>query len=243
MSVKNFARRVLQALHLDLTKNLKYDRLTGIILKNSLQPNSNCIDIGCHKGEVIEFILKYAPAGNHFAFEPIPFLYQGLVEKQLKNVNLYPYALSETAGDATFHWVKNAPAYSGLKKRTYDIPDPEIEKIDVELRRLDDVIPEDQKIDLIKIDVEGAELQVLKGGIETIRRNRPIIIFEFGLGASDHYGAEPEDIFHLIHNQCGLNIYTLDRYLNKQSPLTLDKLAELYATNSEYYFVAAGGTL
>lgn len=154
-------------------------------------------------------------------------------------MEIYPYALSEQEGKATFHWVKNAPAYSGLKKRTYDIPNPEIEKIDVELRRLDDTISEDHKIDLIKIDVEGAELQVLKGGVNTIRRNRPVVIFEFGLGASDHYGVEPDDMYQLLHTDCKLNIYTLDRFLKKKAPLSLEEFAELYATNKEYYFVAS----
>ena len=49
----------------------------------------------------------------------------------------------------------------------------------VELKKLDDVIPTDVTIDFIKIDVEGAELGVLKGAKNVLLKNKPIIIFEF----------------------------------------------------------------
>jgi hypothetical protein len=76
--VKESLREILISLHLDLTKNLKYDRLTRKILKNQLEVNFNCIDVGCHKGEILDLMLKYAPEGEHYAFEPIPYLYQEL---------------------------------------------------------------------------------------------------------------------------------------------------------------------
>ena len=79
--IKKIIRDTLNVLHLDLTKNLKYDRLTKIILKRELKPNSNCIDIGCHKGEILEMMLRYSENGSHFCFEPLPYLYKKLVNK------------------------------------------------------------------------------------------------------------------------------------------------------------------
>lgn len=70
--IKDTIRKGLNALHLDLTKNLKYDRLTKEVIARSLKNNSNAIDAGCHKGEILDLILKHAPNGKHFAFEPIP---------------------------------------------------------------------------------------------------------------------------------------------------------------------------
>ena len=72
--IKDTLREVLIFLHLDLTKNLKYDRLTKKILKKYLKKEYNCIDIGCHKGEILELMMHFSPEGKHYAFEPIPYL-------------------------------------------------------------------------------------------------------------------------------------------------------------------------
>src|SRR5690554_7788214 len=72
MAVKDILREILINLRLDLTKNLEYDRLTRAILKKFLKNNHNCIDVGCHKGEILDLMLTYSPQGKHYAFEPIP---------------------------------------------------------------------------------------------------------------------------------------------------------------------------
>ena len=81
MGLKNAIRLSLNFLHLDLTKNLEYDRLTKSIMKREIKVDSNCIDVGCHKGEILENILKYSPKGTHFGFEPIPMLFKQLKKK------------------------------------------------------------------------------------------------------------------------------------------------------------------
>ena len=151
----NFIRSTLNFFHLDLTKNLEYDRLTKCIMKRCIHPQSNCIDVGCHKGEILDVILTLAPKGQHFAFEPIPVLFRQLQEKYKHKATIYPYALSDVNGTSSFQFVKNAPAYSGIHKRKYNIATPDIEQIHVELKTLDKLIPMDTRIDFIKIDVEG----------------------------------------------------------------------------------------
>ncbi len=236
--IKEFARKALNVLHLDLTKNLKYDRLTKKLMSQYLTRNSNCIDVGCHKGEMLDLMLRFSPGGKHFAFEPIPEMFDNLKSKYNGKAEILPYALSDKKGKTTFNYVKNAPAYSGIKKRKYDIDNPQITEIEVKLAKLDDVIPHDIKIDFIKIDVEGAELGVLKGGKEIISKNKPIVVFEFGLGASDYYGTEPADIYNLLVNEYGLNISNLKDFLNKKPPLTLKEFSDVYFNSGEYYFVA-----
>lgn len=238
MILKDTARFILNLFHLDLTKNLEYDRLTKRVMKQYLSADSNCIDVGCHKGEILDLILKYAPNGKHLAFEPIPSLFGGIAKKFGDKVEVFPYALSNSEGKTQFNYVKNAPAYSGLKKRKYEVKDPDIEIIDVELKALDNLIPEDKKIDLIKIDVEGAELGVLQGSISTLKKNKPLVIFEFGMGASDYYGTKPHDIYDLLVDECGLQIFTLSEWLKHAAPLSKDTFEDHYKNNSEYYFLA-----
>ena len=200
--IKNTIREILIFLHLDLTKNLKYDRLTKKILKKHLKRDSNCIDVGCHKGEILDLMLCYAPDGKHYAFEPIPYLFNNLKTKyKNKKVEIFPYALSDNSGESTFQLVKNAPAYSGIKKRRYDISNPDIEEIKVTLKTLDEIIPADEQIHLIKIDVEGGEFGVLKGAKDLLKKNKPTIIFECWKGGSDYYGTTPNDLYDFISNE------------------------------------------
>ncbi len=78
MSFKNSLRWLLVFLHMDLTKNIEYDRLTKKLIRKSLKTDSNCIDIGCHQGEILDLFLKYAPKGHHLVFEPIPRMFKDL---------------------------------------------------------------------------------------------------------------------------------------------------------------------
>ncbi len=238
MNIKSFLRTALNFFHLDITKNLEYDRLTKLIMRRVITNNSNCIDVGCHKGEILESILKYSPQGKHYAFEPIPGLFNQLEKKYKNKALIYPYALSDKAGKSSFHFVKNAPAYSGLKKRKYDVANPDIEMIKVELRTLDEMIPGDTKIDFIKIDVEGGEYGVLKGAKKLLKKSQPVVVFECGMGASDYYGTNPTDLYKFITEEAGLRISTLKFYIKNGRSLTLNEFDYYFKTNKEYYFVA-----
>ena len=237
--VKESLREILISLHLDLTKNLKYDRLTRKILKKYLEVNFNCIVVGCHKGEILDLMLKYAPKGEHYAFEPIPYLYQELENKYNKKATIYSCALSDKSGESTFQLVKNAPAYSGIKKRRYDILNPEIEEIKVELKTLDEIIPDDKKIHFIKIDVEGGEFGVLKGARKLLKMHKPIILFEFGKGASDFYETSPTDLYNFVANEIGLKIYTLQSFIKNKEPINEGDFINYFDSNEEYYFIAS----
>lgn len=237
MKYKDIIRSILNFLHLDLTKNLEYDRLTKCIMKQTIHADSNCIDVGCHKGEILDGIIRLAPRGNHFGFEPIPTLYERLKTRYVNKATIYPYALSDASGNSTFQFVKNAPAYSGLQKRKYEI-EPDIEEINVVLKPLDDVIPLSEKIDFVKIDVEGGEFGVLKGGKEILKKNKPTIIFECGMGASDYYGTEPTELYDFLSEEIGLQISLLKSFINKGASLTREEFEKHFKENKEYYFVA-----
>jgi len=239
MTLKDLIRNTLIYLHIDLNKNLKYDRLTGLIFKKVLKPDSNCIDVGCHKGEILEMMLKLSHKGKHMGFEPIPYLNKELIRRYGQKATIHTCALADQKGEATFQLVKNAPAYSGLKQRRYDVANPEIEEIKVKVDVLDELVPANQKIDLLKIDVEGGEFGVLKGAVNMLKRDKPVVVFECGLGGSDYYGTKPEDIFGFFNDQIGLGIYTLQAFIKEQKPLSAAEFKACFDSNSEYYFVAA----
>jgi FkbM family methyltransferase len=238
MIVKKVAKVILTKLHLDVTNNIRYDRLTEMILKIVIQKSSNCIDIGCHTGEILNHLLKLAPEGQHYAFEPIPGLFASLQKKYAGKAVIFPFALADENGRTTFNFVRNAPAYSGIRQRKYAIKNPDIETLQVEKKKLDAVISPDVKIDFIKIDVEGAEFEVLKGAARILKDSKPLILFECGLGGSDYYGVKPQSIYDYLVKKNHYNIYTLNDWLKRRAPLSLAQFTVNYDLNKEYYFIA-----
>lgn len=238
--MKQILKKIFSYLPFTITKNQRYDVQTRRVIQAVCQTNSACVDVGCHKGEILDLILDAAPVGTHYGFEPIPSLYEGLKRKYQSQPNciISDIALSNEPGYASFNYVVSNPSYSGLKKRQYDRPNEQDTLITVQTDLLDSVLPENQKIDLIKIDVEGAEALVLAGARRTLGRYRPVIIFEFGLGASDVYGSKPEQLFYFFQ-EVGYGINLLCRFLDRKPPLTLQQFSEEYYQKRNHYFIAA----
>lgn len=223
-------------------KNLQYNRHTSQIMKCVIRKNSNCIDIGCHRGRFFSKMIKLAPEGRHWAFEPLPRFYEYLQNRFHKaEQTILPYALSDSEGSSIFKYVKNSPGYSGFKKRTYHIPFPDIIDIDVTKAKLDTIIKPTDKIDFIKIDVEGAELEVLRGAENTIKRNTPFVLFEHGLGAAPFYQTRPENIYDFFCG-CGMEIFTLKSWLQNKPALDKGNFINQFNKERNYYFLACQNT-
>ena len=226
-----------------MDQNQLYDIQTIEVMRRVLVHDSNAIDVGCHSGSMLSEILKIAPDGQHFAFEPLPNMFAHLQTDfgANRHVSLHNLALSENSGSVTFQHVVTNPGYSGLRKRRYDRDNEQVVEIHVQTARLDDIILRDVDIRFIKIDVEGAELGVLGGAVDTIRRCKPVIVFEHGLGAADYYGTTPEDVFDLLVLGCGLRCCTMEHWLANAGNKYLERTAfcDEFRSGRNYYFMAA----
>ncbi len=229
--LKNIIKKIFPVTH-----NIRYDNQTFQIMKIVLEADSTFVDVGCHKGEVFDHALKCSPKGKHFAYEPIPDLFLELEIKYKNICEVKNYAITDSCGESEFHHVISNPAYSGIKKRSYP-KDEKIDKIKIKTSTLDKELINESRVDLIKIDVEGGEYGVLKGAKEVINKFHPVFIFEHGLGASDYYNTDPDDVYELF-DMSDYNIYTLKGFIKQSSPLSKEKLNDLYSRNKEYYFLA-----
>ena len=233
-------KRLVKKLPVVITRNQQYDSQTKQIIRKVCTTHSNTVDVGTHHGDVLDVLLQHSPHGMHYGFEPLPGFYQSLLTKyqQQKNIVLFDLALSDVNGSSSFNHVTSNPSYSGIKKRNYDRADERDETIEVRTARLDDVLlSQNKKIDFIKIDVEGAELSVLKGATELIKRDRPVIVFECGLGGSDVYDATPAELYTFFAD-LGYSISLLKNYLNEEPALTKTSFEQQYYQKLNYYFVA-----
>ena len=237
--MKELIKKWVKSLPFAFTRNQQYDQQTRKIIAKVCGSTTNFIDVGCHKGEVLDIVLKFAPKGQHYGFEPVPNLFQGLVQKykNQSNCTIADIALSKENGTATFNYVVSNPSYSGLRKRAYDRSGEQDTTITVKTQKLDDFLPANYRPDLIKIDVEGAELFVLEGAVDTLKKYRPVVIFEHGLGASEFYEATPERIFELFES-CGMSISLMSHWLKGLPPMDKSELSRQFHTKSNYYFIA-----
>ncbi len=219
-------------------KNSLYDVQTIEIFRRVLRPNSVGVDVGCFEGSMLRHMIRLAPQARHIAFEPNPEKAVSLA-RRFRNHQIHAVALGETPGEQTFHEVVAAPALSGLRRRA-DIPagTPVLQHT-VRVETLDRLVPEGTPVALIKVDVEGGELGVFRGGLQTLRRTRPVVVFECGLGGADLFGSAPGDIHDVLHDDAGLRVFLLGDWLRAAAPLSREHFVEQFTQGLNYYFIAA----
>jgi FkbM family methyltransferase len=176
------------------------------ILASVLRPESHVIDVGANQGEVLEQMIHLAPNGRYLAYEPIPGLSRELAVR-FPGAVVRQVALSDETGHSTFHHVIQGSGYSGLRLRGDAPGNGPVERIAVELHRLDDDLPEDFRPTLIKVDVEGAEVGVFRGAIETLRRFRPVLVFEHD--RSELYETTSDMLWDLL-DECGYRVFNME---------------------------------
>jgi FkbM family methyltransferase len=182
--------------------NLEHIRDMELIMASVLRRASNCVDVGCHGGSMLRWMLRVAPDGQHIAVEPIPHLAEALRQK-FPTVTVHEAALSDRAGTAEFDIIDDDLALSGFGRKSIATHGMRTRTITVRTMRLDDLLPPDLPVHLVKIDVEGAELPVLEGAVHTLKSWKPYVLLEHGSGPND--GA----IYELLAG-CGLALFTVD---------------------------------
>ena len=238
--MRELLKKIIHLWPWPLTLNERYDRQTKAVLKKICKADSLCIDVGCYRGDILTAMMDNAPKAHHIAFEPVPTQFAYLKEHFSAKATIYPYALGNENKSTTFHHVVSNPTYSGLQQRQYK-GEETISEIEVEVRKLDDVISPDLAVALIKIDVEGGEYDVMRGAVNTLRAHHPYLIFEHGIGGADKYGIKPGDVFELLSEQLGYTICLMGDYLkNDKTPgFTKSGFEDQFWNSKNCYFLAS----
>ena len=152
------------------------------------------IDVGTNRGQVLAEAARVAPAARLIAFEPIPALAAELATS-FPGIDVRRLALGAEPGRAEFCHFRKLDGWSGLRRSpaiTDEQGAPELIEVSVSTLDLELAAVEPTAI---KIDVEGAELGVLRGGRETLARSRPLVVFEHVPEAAALYGAGSVEIW------------------------------------------------
>ena len=155
------------------------------VVMEMIENKRDVIDIGAHVGITTVHWLDNGFTHVH-AFEINPSHFDCLMENTTEyreRVSLYPYGCSfeEKTVKAGYRTHKNSGSFQMLDDQTAATFPPE-SIFEVSVRRLDTHTFDN--ISLIKIDVEGWELEVMKGAINTIKQHRPVLFVEYMKG--DH---------------------------------------------------------
>jgi FkbM family methyltransferase len=148
------------------------DKQTAIKL---LMPEAGIFfDIGANVGLHSYFVAKHFPKAKIHSFEPLPdnldYLAETLQNNQITSISIVPAAVGSASGESFFD-ISNSNFKGNLSKTQTSLK--------VKLIALDDFIDEHVLFpDLIKIDVEGAECDVLKGAQKSIEATHPTFIIE-----------------------------------------------------------------
>jgi len=156
---------------------LANDQLATYLVTRLCRKGKVFIDVGAHIGSILSEVRRNCASVEIFAIEAIPGKADN-IRNSFKDITVYNCAVGDHEGGVTFYENTQKSGYSSLiKPSTADF----IKELTVPLRKMDDLISH-EGVDVIKIDVEGAELSVLQGSNNIIKTSNPVILFESAPG-------------------------------------------------------------
>lgn len=180
----------------------EHERVELNVIDKIIRPEDTCVDIGANIGLYSILMGKRACNGKVFSFEPVPInrslLMLNVALNNLQNINVIDAVVGNTEGMIDFS-VSMDSAYSSIIPTNRK---SEKEKIHAKVTTLDSYFYSDkEKVDFIKVDVEGAELLVLKGAerLLTDEESGPrAVLIELNAENQEAYGYTPWDIIQLM---------------------------------------------
>jgi len=186
-----------------------YEQEDEEVLFSLLEDDAVILDVGANIGWYSLLFSKRLPRSRIYAFEPIQDTYKYLITNlTLNNArNVFPFniGLSEKEGSSTYFYF---PGGSVLASEKNLIQCPKAQETVCKVDALDKFISSQKidKIDLIKCDVEGAELFVVKGGINSIKEFLPIIFIELFERWAIQFNYHPNDVIKML-NELGYECF------------------------------------
>ena len=190
--------------------------------------NKHIIDAGGYVGDTALLFSSYTDKNIH-VFEASPsnmdIVRETIRLNHLDNIVPVSKALGEKSGTATFSLGERNSCNSLVERPGYNYPD----HIEVPVVTLDDYVREnDLEVGLIKVDIEGGEQLLLRGAVETIRSQHPILLISIYHSANDFFEIKP-----MIEKMCGKYTFRIVKPANPAIALETILLAEVRDESGE----------
>jgi FkbM family methyltransferase len=189
-----------------------YELPTIRFLRSMLTSNSVCFDIGAQIGYISIEMALIAKEGVVHAFEPeatnVNRLTNNIRLNHFTNINIIPRAVSNYSG--TLKLYLSSDHNSGTHSTVPTVTNVSEQFVEIPCITLDEYVTQNSitRLDVIKIDVEGGELEVIQGACETLKSLKPTIIMEMAdsLQESRNFSSKK---FKILLSEFGYSAYTL----------------------------------
>lgn len=147
------------------------------VMCHALSPGMTVVDVGSNLGyyALLEAYLV-GEQGRVVAIEPSPnnaaILRKNVEHNQLTNVEVHELAVGETEGTSTLYLFEQSNWLSLLPHKGFT------GQVEVPVRRLDDVLAGEPRVDMVRMDIEGYECRVIDGMRRTLAQHRPLLMVE-----------------------------------------------------------------
>ena len=213
---------------LQLSVNEIIEPVETELFKNKIKNGDIVVDIGAN---IVYFTLLMAKLvgnnGKTFSFEPEPknftILSKNVIINNYKNVVLEKKGVSDYNGTSKFFLSSENTGMHSLHK-----VDNKGKEIDIDVIKLDDYFIIEglvDRISMIKIDVEGAELQVLNGMTKILKNGKLKLLIEFIPEHLEKHGTNPSDILKILEDN-NFKLYHINEKTKKLEPKNAENILE-----------------
>lgn len=202
----NFRQRLTWVAHLFKAVAYQYHKELSEQIRPLVSEGSVIIDVGAHSGQHTKIFARLVPRGHVYAFEPGVYarsiLTKAMAVRGFGNVTVVPLGLSDVATTEILNVPLKRSGSMGFGLSHIGKADEGRPGVTEEIHITTlDIFAEAQKlerIDFIKVDIEGWEFNFLKGAIGTIKKHRPSLQLEVTPSTLERANATPADIFELL---------------------------------------------
>ena len=234
--IKKLFKSLSGNIHEQLSHTEYYHKLTEKVIEKISTAETVCVDIGANEGRILQLFTTYSPKAVHIAYEPVPNFYFGLKRKFASAAKIYKTAVGNSTGSSTFNLVSSNPSLSGLKKTLLSSLEKS-EAIKLNVAKLDDLLEQEEKPGILKIEASGGEYHVLLGAKKVIEEAKPKILFSFSKTSTDAYNVTAEQMHQLLEDY-GYTINVLSRFLSDLPPIPFIAFKAHHIAGDEDLFIA-----